>query len=230
MGRFVNLLYCHYMETVNLHTHFRLPEKGIIGLKNHQVQFNFDPEPGQYYSVGLHPWSVDESKIEKMTGITEKLAAEPSVLAIGECGLDRSIEIPAAIQQKAFLRQIDIAEKYDKPLILHAVKTYSDLLQLKKARLCNTPWILHGYQGNEETTKQLIRHGFFFSFGKVILDDRENLNKSLRAVPRERLFFETDESVVPIESIYIFAASLLEMGPEELRSAVRSNFRHVFGV
>ncbi len=217
------------MKIVNLHTHFRLSEDQT-GLRNHQVQFNFDPEQGQYYSAGLHPWFVDESNIDEMTGITEKLAREQAVLAIGECGLDRTIEIPVDIQKKAFIRQIGIAEKYNKPVILHAVKTYSDLLQTKKERVSGVPWILHGYQGNVETTKQLVRYGFFFSFGKAILDDREKLNKSLRAVPRELLFFETDESIVPIESIYIFAASELGMETDELQAVVRSNFGRVFGV
>jgi len=215
------------MKVVNLHMHFNV-SGGLVGLRNHQIQLDFMPETGQYYSVGLHPWQVDRSSGEELA-VLENLALHPQVLAIGECGLDRSIETALSEQKKFFIRQVEIAEKNKMPLILHAVKTYSDLLQLKKSRPGTAiPWILHGYNGNAEVTHQLVRQGFYFSFGPSLLEDREKINRSLKLVPLDHLFFETDESDVPVERIYTFAAPFLGLAAEELQAVVRANFKHVF--
>lgn len=212
---------------INLHTHFKLSgeQKGLI---NHPVQTDFHPEPDQFYSAGLHPWHLDELRNDEWLAHLEQLAAHPQVLAIGECGLDRSIEIPIDRQRRHFLEQVGIAEYYRKPLILHAVRTYSDLLQIKKTRPETVGWILHGYSGSPETTKQLIERDFYFSFGTTLLRDQEKLNRSLCEVPPDRLFFETDETIVPIESIYIFASSVIGVTLAELKETVNRNFRMIF--
>jgi len=213
---------------INLHTHFKLSgeQKGLV---NHPVQMEFHPEPDQCYSAGLHPWYLDESMNEEWLSHLEQVAAHPQVLAVGECGLDRSIEIPPEQQKPLFLKQVEIAEHNHKPLILHAVRTYSDLLQIKKARPGTVRWILHGYTGNPETTKQLIDQDFYFSFGAALLRDQEKLNRSLRKIPINHLFFETDENMVPIESIYIFASSVIGLSLAELEETINRNFRMIFG-
>ena len=215
------------MMIINLHTHFKLSgeQKGLI---NHPVQMEFHPEPDQYYSAGLHPWDLDESMNEEWLSSLKEVAAHPQVLAVGECGLDRSIETSPDRQKPAFLKQVEIAENYEKPLILHAVRTYSDLLQIKKTRSGTTRWILHGYTGNTETTKQLLNQDFYFSFGAALLRNQDKLNQSLCTVPLDHLFFETDENMVPIESIYIFASSVLRLPLAELKETVSRNFEMIF--
>ncbi len=212
---------------VNLHTHFRLPE-GQTGLVSHPAQMAFRPEPGQYYSAGLHPWYLNDLLNEKWLSALGRLSMLLQVLAIGECGLDRSIETPMEVQEVVFVRQVEIAEKSGKPLILHAVRSYADLLRIRKTRPATVAWILHGYHGNTETTRQLLAHGFYFSFGPALLKNQEKLNRSLRSVPPSHLFLETDESMVPIESIYIFAASVLQLSVEELREMICKNFQTIF--
>ncbi|MEL7587691.1 MAG: TatD family hydrolase [Prolixibacteraceae bacterium] len=212
---------------INLHTHFKLPE-GQTGLVSHPVQVEFLPEPGQYYSIGLHPWSVNEPLDGDWIAVLAHLSVHPQVLAIGECGLDRSIETPLSMQEAAFTAQAELAEKQQLPVILHAVRSYADLLQIKKSIKTSVAWILHGYQGNPETTVQLAGHDFYFSFGASLLKDLEKLNQSLRQVPSGHLFFETDESEVPVESIYNFAASVLKIPVEELKISTGNNFKSVF--
>lgn len=212
---------------INLHTHFKLPEEQT-GLVTHPVQMEFRPEAGQYYSVGLHPWNLDDLSNEEWLSDLIQLTGHPQVLAIGECGLDRSIETPVEQQEPVFIRQIEIAEKSGNPLILHAVRSYSDLLRIKKTRPGTVTWILHGYNGNTETTRQLLAHDFYFSWGPALLKDQEKLNKSLRLIPLDHLFFETDESMVSIESIYIFVASVLQLPVEELIKTIYKNFQSIF--
>ena len=110
------------------------------------------------------------------------------MLAIGECGLDRSIKIGFADQILCFRQQVMIANKYCKPLIIHCVRAYSDLLKLKKEDKSDLPWIIHGYNGNLETTLNLIKHGFYFSVGEQLLRNASK-HEVLRLIPLEHMFF-----------------------------------------
>lgn len=195
---------------------------------NHNVLLPFEPKEDQRYSVGLHPWDLDQVTNNQWLETLESLLAHPQVLAVGECGIDRRLETPLEKQVRFFRLQVELAEKLGKPLILHAVRSYSDLLQLKKQSGSKLPWILHGYQGGVETTKQLAQMDFCFSLGAALLNDRQKLNQSLREIPLSQLFFETDESAENIESIYIFAAWQLKTTAEKLNNQVLKNYQRIF--
>jgi len=215
------------MKFVNLHTHNFL-KNGQTGLTDHPLQIRFLPQKGQYYSVGIHPWSVDKFDDVLWKNRLKKLADHPQVVSIGECGLDRVVKTSLDLQKKFFISQLEIAEEKQMPVIIHAVHTYSDLLEISKKRSPSVPWIIHGYTGNSEITKQLLRQNFYFSFGDLLLKDQSKLNKSLLEVPLEKMFFETDESSVPIESIYSFASNLLNKSVVELKEIVLNNFNCMF--
>lgn len=217
------------MKTINLHTHFPV-SKEQTGIVNHPVQLDFSPVQNQFYSIGFHPWDITIEPYEKMIVSISNLAENPQVIAIGECGIDRSIETDTEVQKAVFLSQVEIAEKINKPLIIHAVKSYSDLLQIKKERKNTVPWILHGYKGTPQTTMQLSKAGFYFSLGKSLLKDEEKQNQSLKIIPLYNLFFETDKSTVHIDSIYIFAASVLGISVDKLKKAVFNNFQQIFKI
>lgn len=187
----------------------------------------FEPKANQFYSIGLHPWDLDKAGSNWEERL-EAVLQHPQVLAVGECGIDRTLETPVKKQIDYFLPQVQLAEKLQKPLILHAVRSYSDLLQVRKKVQSQIPWILHGYQGNSETTKHLARLGFCFSIGTALLNDRQKLNQSLLEIPASQLFFETDESTENIGSIYIFAAELLKTTAESLRKQVFENYERIF--
>ena len=215
------------MKFVNIHTHMPAHD-GSIELINHFAQAAFDENSPLLYSVGLHPWHIDQvdylSVLEKM----EETARSENVAAIGECGLDRAITVPFDLQESIFIRQIEIAEQSGKPLIIHAVKVYPDLTRIKKNRKSNIPWILHGYNGNLQTTRQLLQYNFYFSFGPQMLKGNEKLLRSLQEIPLKQLFFETDDSGETIETIYIFAAQKLGMAMEKLQSAMCENYKRIF--
>ena len=215
------------MKTVNLHSHSSLPDHQI-GWVNHSLPSAFHPGKNQMYSAGLHPWNLDEVTQGNWEEQLNAILQHPQVLAVGECGIDRTLETSVEQQLAFFLPQLKLAEKFHKPVILHAVRSYSDLLRLKKECQSRIPWILHGYQGNAETTRQLVRQGFFFSFGKTLLNDRKKLNQSLQEIPMSQLFFETDEHTETIESIYIFAGKLLHIGEEVLKKQVFENYQQLF--
>ena len=111
------------MELLDIHTH-HLAESTFSAIKN--IRFlneEFSPEPGRYYSIGIHPWDVElEDEID--WGLFEELAMHPQVLAVGECGIDKLVHkelLPA--QERIFLRQLGIAERLLKPVLIHNVKS-----------------------------------------------------------------------------------------------------------
>lgn len=215
------------MQQIDFHTH-HLKKAGSIQVLNVFAQDFAGHEPDSFYSVGLHPWHIGKVDAETCFQAIERAVKHKKMLAIGECGLDRTIPADFALQKHAFFMQISIAEKYSKPLIIHCVRAYSDLLQLKKETKSELPWIIHGYHGNKDTTQSLISHGFYFSVGESLLQDQYKQN-NLRMIPGERLFLETDDRTIPIGTIYRQAAQVLLVDEEKLTEQMYRNFKTMFG-
>lgn len=215
------------MQLINLHTH-RTDETGDIQILNVFAQDLTHDEPAFLFSSGLHPWHIGKVNPEECFHAIDRAAEQKNMLTIGECGLDRSIDADFALQEWCFKQQIQIAENHHKPLIIHCVRAYSDLIKLKKEVKSGLPWIIHGYYGNLETTVSLIKHDFYFSVGEQLLKD-ESKHDLFRSIPIERLFLETDESELPIAKIYSIATQILDIDENELTQIVASSFKTVFG-
>lgn len=215
------------MKWVNLHTHHPSDEQSIQ-LINQPLQHQFAPTADALYSLSLHPWDIEKINLSECLQQENQFLHHPQVIAIGECGLDRVISTPLATQEAIFSQQIELSEKASKPLIIHAVRTYPDLIRIKKNSSPRQAWILHGYQGNKQTTQQLLKHGFYFSFGPSLLKKSPKLIESLHTVPLEKLFFETDDSAEKVETIFIFAAQMLKISVDQLQQMVFENFHRIF--
>ncbi len=177
------------------------------------------------YSVGFHPWFVSADRIDISIMLVEEKGA--GAAAIGECGLDRACKIQFELQLKAFRAQIGIAGKLGKPLIIHCVRAYPDIISEKKSCGGDLPWIVHGFRRNAETAIHLIKHGFYLSFGEALIKD-PGLGEVLRQVPSDKFFLETDESGTGIRDVYRAAAECLGIGEGELASIMSSNTQAVF--
>jgi len=215
------------MQKINLHTHQLIIGEPIQVLNVFAQDLPLMSSE-QFYSTGLHPWHIGKVNPEDCFQAIELAAKQKNMLAVGECGLDRAIETDYDIQELHFIRQKDIAVKFAKPLIIHAVRAYSDLLKLKKATKSDIPWILHGFNGNQKTTLDLIRHGFYFSIGKALLKN-EVKHELFRTIPPDRIFFETDDQEISIQQIYFIASKLLGFEEEFLTETIFNNFKTVFG-
>lgn len=141
---------------------------------------------GAYHSVGIHPWhtiDVAHTAIERL----KALAAHPQVVAIGETGLDALKGASIDIQTDIFRLHVALSEQYKKPLIIHCVKSFNEIIALKKELRPTMPWIIHGFRGKPQLASQLINHGFYISLG-------EHFNPQTAAIiPPDRLFHETDD-------------------------------------
>lgn len=214
------------MQQINLHTH-QINSGTNIQILNVFAQNLPFSMTDQFFSAGLHPWHIGKVDPDNCLLAIEKATVHENLLAIGECGLDRSIEEIFAVQELYFKMQVKIAEKYLKPLIIHCVRAYPDLIRMKKELKSDLPWIIHGYNGNLETTKSLNRHDFYFSVGESFLTD-ERKRESFLEIPFDHLFFETDDSEISIQKIYLFATQILKTNEDLLTAAIFNNFKAIF--
>jgi TatD DNase family protein len=215
------------MQYIDLHTH-QPANANEIQIRNIFAQDLPLQNPEYYYSAGAHPWHIGEVNFQECLQKLETEILQKNLLAIGECGLDRSIATDFAIQEKCFIEQVVLAETHRKPLIIHAVRAYSDLQRIKKNLKSDIPWVLHGYRANREITRSLVKNGFYFSAGIKLLNDAAK-NDVLRMIPIERLFLETDDSEISIQKIYLFASQTRMMEEELLAEAIQNNFKLLFG-
>ena len=182
----------------------------------------FAPCPGQWYSVGIHPWSLRGDIPQEVWERLQAAVTHPQVLAIGEAGLDKLTDASMALQETVFIRQAKMADAAGKPLIVHLVKATDALLRLKKELKPRVPWIIHGFRGKAQLAEELLRHGFYLSFGAKFQAE------AVRTVPLSSLFIETDESLAPITETYGRVAAVRRIPLEELCKAIRANVQSVF--
>lgn len=171
-------------------------------------------------SAGIHPWYI--YNVREQMGYLEAIIAYPSVIAIGEAGLDKLAQTSQDIQMEAFLKQASLAEKINKPLIIHCVKAWEELIAARKTIKPNTPWIIHGFRGNGELAKQLISQGFYLSFGGYFNAE------ALEAAWPSRLFAETDDKEIDIRIVYQQLAASLQISIEEFASVIEKNVCKTF--
>jgi TatD DNase family protein len=176
-----------------------------------------------YYSVGFHPYNVgkveEEETLNKVRLATENL----NVFAIGEIGLDKSIEAPLETQMQIFEKQVDIAEFSDMPIILHVVKAFNEMIEFMNAHKPSVPMIIHGYNGSREMAEELVKAGFLISFGEAIAGEHSKIVEALIAVPVEKLFLETDEGSIDIREIYHTVAEVKGISLDHLRIQIVEN-------
>jgi TatD DNase family protein len=213
------------MQFFNLHTHKFTKNAAIFELVN-QYPWEFDCSI-PYFSIGIHPWYINKERLESdLKTIEDKLKLE-ECLALGECGLDKRIEVPMTFQIDVFEKQIALAEKYQKPLILHLVGAIDELIEIKNRLNISVPIIIHGYSKNKQVAKQLIANGLYLSFGKYLLRNPE-MESVFKYVPDDKIFLETDTISESLEEVYIFAAKCKNISLEEMKKIVWNNYQSIF--
>jgi TatD DNase family protein len=214
---------------VDIHTHPDRIESETIIVQNIYPGDGFAAFTGRnFYSVGLHPWHLKtpDDNNESLQMVEEALEFD-HVCFVGECGLDKKIDVDFEEQKRVFRAHIFIAEEFKRPLIIHCVKAYNEVLEIHKKLHPEMPWIMHGYRGNVEMTEQMGKHGIMFSFGKSLFDENSKSIESLKRLPMEKIFFETDEYDKDVEKIYERAAVLKNVSIDILKNEVWNNFNRI---
>ncbi|MBE0434924.1 MAG: TatD family hydrolase [Methylomicrobium sp.] len=181
-----------------------------------------------YYSLGIHPWFIERQDCRAALQTLESALADANLLALGECGLDRLTGAPFSEQESIFIAQLELAEQCGKPVVIHCVRAFNELLCIKSTRKPSVPWVVHGFNNKPSIAACLIDRGCYLSFGKALLHPSSNAAKVLPAVPGDRIFLETDDSGLGIDSIYRAAAAILQIDLPELQQHLENNFNRVF--
>jgi TatD DNase family protein len=209
---------------INTHTHTQVYD-AKIELVNQDID---SVDKANYYSYGLHPWYLDKETYHDQLNKLEIMAYEKRCLAIGECGLDKLSKIDFDFQEEAFIEQIKIANKINKPLIIHCVKAFNELINCLNLNDNKVPVIIHGFNNNENIARVMVNEGFYFSFGKALLGYESNAAKAIKNVGRKNFFLETDDADISIKYIYKKASELLGIDEEIIKQQIQSNFETVF--
>ncbi|SFA69236.1 TatD DNase family protein [Flavobacterium swingsii] len=215
------------MQFINLHTHKFTNDANVLEIVNQYPQEFDDKIP--FYSIGIHPWYINESRVEADLQIIEEKLQLQNCLALGECGLDKRIEISMEIQTQVFEKQLRLAIKYKKPVILHCVSAYQEIIEIKKRLKVDVPMIIHGFSKNLPISKSLLDNGFYLSFGKYLLLNPE-LEAIFKSVPNDKFFLETDTIEETLEEVYELAAKYKNIKVSELQELVTNNFETVFQI
>ncbi len=209
----------------NVHSHSE--ESGIF---NYRLGFDQKPPPDQIgFSVGIHPWDVEKIDVGQVLLELKKILQKPNCVALGEVGIDKNCGTNLDLQKEVLFRQIKIAEELQKKvLIIHCVKAYQEILEIKQQFSSSFSWILHGFNGTKELIAELIKHGFYFSVGHLILNPSTKIAKNISSIPLDHLFLETDESQVKIKVIYKETSSKYRISEIDLIAQIEKNRVQVF--
>ena len=201
------------MNIIDIHTHVLPPVPGTA-----LVCIGCGPIPqadGHFFSAGLHPWDVTGDDEDKFR-ILEEAVANPLVLAVGECGFDTLKGPSHELQEQAFVRQVRLSEQYAKPMILHVVRDFDSVIRLRRTLKPVQPWLIHGFRGGPEQMNQLYSQGILVSFGL------KHNPESLKSVPWDRLFVETD-GAGPVEDVISMAASVRNSATQVICNQILRN-------
>ena len=171
-------------------------------------------------TVGIHPWHAaigDFAEVERLA---------PAADAIGEIGLDYACEMSREEQMAVFRAQLRLAERLEKPIILHCVRAFEDVIKVVGEYRLKAV-IFHGFIGSTEQAQRTVKQGYYLSFGERTFRSQKTI-ETLRSTPLSQLFVETDESTTPIEEIYAKIAFLRGVKTEELLNATEENFKRIF--
>jgi TatD DNase family protein len=149
------------------------------------------------------------------------------VIAVGEAGFDRLRGPSVELQRQTFEEQVKISEDTAKPVVVHCVRGWDELLLVRKKLRPKMPWLVHGFRGNVELATQLLSKGMYLSFWfDFIL--RPESSSLLKKLPLNKIFLETDGADVDIRDIYKKVANDLDLSVDELKSIILKNFNDFF--
>ncbi|UOE38361.1 TatD family hydrolase [Chryseobacterium oryzae] len=201
------------MEFFDFHHHKKQVAYGI---------YNIDIEtsaPDFLYSAGIHPKDIDEENIENQFKWLQSVISE-NCFAIGECGLDSTVLSSMKLQEDVFLRQIQMANDFNKPIIIHCVRKFYEIISFRK--FSQQPMIIHGFNKKEKVAEDLLKNNFYLSFGKAVLYNL-SLQNTVKKIPLDKFFLETDNDNFNIADLYLKVSELKGISLEKLHSQILEN-------
>jgi TatD DNase family protein len=212
-------------DYIDIHNHGGTPQSGRFCIENlmaHEPGMP-DSEKGMSYTYGIHPWHLKKESLRIQMEKVRIHAGHPNVIALGEAGIDRIKGPDLKFQLEAFEEQANIAGEIAKPLYIHCVRSWDELLASYKRIKPSKPWLVHGFRGKKELAMQLISKGMYISFWFDYIMRPES-SDLVRNLPADRIFLETDGSGADIKLIYEKVAADLGIDECKLKEQIYSNY------
>lgn len=215
------------MKLFDVHTHLLKDKPDTNAVLNVFWQdLNILPE-NQPFSLSAHPWHLDTYNSVEFEHKLQALMDNPLFMAVGECGLDKNTAFNPDFQISVLNEQYKFAEKSGRPMVIHCVRSFELLLQWQKGK--HVKMLVHGFNRKIELLSELIKAGFYLSFGAALFEDKTSLNEALAECLPDRLFLETDDQEkYSIEDIYTKAASILKIDVDKLQLQILENNKIFF--
>ena len=209
-----------------------------------KVYENLKSAPNVFHAVGVAPSEV-QNRSKNWIQIIEQSVNLPRVVAIGEIGLDYYRKFGDKKSQiELFITQLDLAAKFNMPVIIHNRDAGHDVLDILKNRLPPKGGILHCYSEDAEYAKKALNLNLYFSFaGNLTYRNARNLHETIAMLPTDRILIESESpfmvpadyrgkrnmpKYLPITATYL--ADMLELGDEELSDILWENSNRFFGL
>lgn len=203
------------------------------------------PYPRIKLSAGIGPWGIDDGRepIDAQIGTMVAAIERYTTDCIGEIGLDAYWKYGTpALQEELFIRQIELADTLDLPIIIHNRDADERTGEILKAHPPKRGGILHCFSATMDLAEIALERGFYISFaGTITYKKNGYLRDILRDLPLERVLLETDSPYLSPEPlrgtvntplrmpfIYDVAATVRQMPVSELAQAIRTNFATLF--
>lgn len=206
------------------------------------VEIKFPSDFEIYYFVGLHPHYASSYTDEDIDGIRLLLDKE-NVVGIGEIGIDLYWHKNDSLKEQMtlFERQLEIAEKRKKPVMLHVRNAYDKVLEIIKDYK-DLRFEFHSFTGNRNELDSILSNGYFFGINGVITFKNNNLKDFLKPDDLERMILETDSpylAPVPyrgrrnspeyVIEVYKKVAEVTKISVESLKKIIKRNFYDFIG-
>lgn len=205
------------MEFFDFHHHKTYITDGIYNLDIEQIP------PDSPYSIGIHPNDIDINDIDHQLNWLKSMMFK-NCFAIGECGLDSLVPIDQKVQEEVFLKQINISNEVKKPVIIHCVRKFYEVISFKKK--AEQPMIIHGFNKKQKIAEDLLANNFYLSFGKAVLYNL-SLQNILKNTPLDKFFLETDNEDFKIEELYLKVSEIKEISLEDLNEQILENLHTI---
>lgn len=166
-------------------------------LKTQQFLNQLSYTPKSYLAPGLHPFYIEQHRAEHLTDL-ETILRHGDCVAVGEIGLDTFLKQhkqPDMFQKQCdyFSAQIELAQQWDKPILLHIRKSHADVLAMLKKHQFQHGGIAHAFSGGIEEAKAFVKLGFKIGVtGQITNPNAKKLHQVVQTLGAEHLVLETD--------------------------------------
>ena len=164
-----------------------------------------------YTTCGISPNDIPQTEeelwkdIDKIRKLVKENLEYKKIVAIGEIGLDYYWEKDKErreLQKKAFVKQIELANDFDLPIVIHTRDAVMDTIEILKKNNVNKKGIFHCCPLNRELVKEALKLDFYISFaGPVTFKNSKNANEIIQMVPNDKMLIETDSPYLSPEPL-----------------------------